>query len=189
MRIGISSLLLQCHAPITIFPPTPTRPLVVGFTGTSSFSDVVDDVRFFARPWPPDEEESEALVHGGFADRTTRLCSPDLLATLMRHPDAILAGHSAGGACAVLLAAWVAQKSDVQLRHQVYTFGAPRFGNEAFCELYRRDGLWERTLRHRTPHDPVVSIPPWLCHVGVETVVESDECRMAQHKLESYGAE
>ena len=103
---SVASLLLGCTSPLTVFPPTPTRPLVVGFTGTATLGDVVDDMRFFARPWPPNNESSEALVHGGFADRTTRLCTPELLELVRQHPDAVIAGHSMGGACAVLLAAW-----------------------------------------------------------------------------------
>lgn len=189
----VSSLLLRCNAPLTVFPPTITRPLIVGFTGTATLGDVVDDVRFFARPWPPDNDETEVLVHGGFADRTTRLCTPELLNTLCAHPDAVIAGHSMGGACAVLLALWAASQAEggqcpVQRpRHTVHTFGAPRLASAAFCDAYRASGLWERTWRHRTPGDPVVRIPPWLRHVGVEVMVPSHRCNVfAQHSLESY---
>lgn len=180
-----STLLLQSHTPVTVVPPTAHHPLLVAFTGTSTAGDVYDDVRFFARPWPPDEANEE-LVHGGFADRTLRLCTPELLDTLAEHPDAVLAGHSAGGACAVLLAAWAAERTP-SVRHSVYTFGAPRVGNKGFAAAYRRRGLWDRTWRHRTPCDPVPRIPPWLRHVGVEVVVPAATRNMiTQHSLGTY---
>ena len=184
---AVSKLLLRCQAPVTILRPTAKRPLFIGFTGTSTMADVYDDVRFFARPWPPEEEDSEALVHGGFADRTMRLCGEDMLGLLQSNPRAIIAGHSMGGACAVLVAFWAARLCPHPLHHTVHTMGAPRLGNAAFCEAYRRQGMWDRTWRHRTPHDPVVKIPPWLRHVGNEVVVPSDARPfLAQHRLCEY---
>jgi hypothetical protein len=157
---------------------------VVAFTGTSRLSDVVDDVRFPARPWPPGS--GEGLVHGGFADRTERLCSDERwLHMLGRHPDAIIAGHSLGGACAVLLASW-ASTTHPHVRPTVHTFGAPRLATLDFCERYRAQGLWERTFCHRAPCDPVPNVPPWLCHVGVEDVLPSMRTLYVQHTLGAY---
>lgn len=186
---ALPKLLLNCRAPVTVMPPTASRPLVVCFTGTSTLEDLREDVRFFARPWPLEDATAVSkgcLVHGGFADRTSRLCSEELVDTLLAHPHAVLAGHSVGGACAVLLASWLA--STGRCRHTVCTYGAPRLANAAFCEAYREAGLWDRTWRHRTPGDLVTRIPPWLQHVGIDVTVPSNGNGIAQHSLSRYVA-
>lgn len=185
MPLGIraSQLLLASYAPVTVFPPTRERPLVVTFTGTATLSDVYDDVRCFTRPWP--DEESVGLVHGGFAQRMLRLCDDKLMHTLKHHPTAVLAGHSAGAACAVLLAS-LASHNDPRARFSVYSYGAPRIGNQAFCEAYRRQGMWDRTWRYSVRGDPVTRVPPWLRHVGVEVPLSSSGNALAKHSLGEY---
>jgi hypothetical protein len=76
----------------------------------------------------------------------------------------VLAGHSAGGATAVLVASLLWHEHGV-LATEVHTFGAPKFASRAFREAYE-GALGRRTWRHATTGDPVPRLPPGYVHVG-----------------------
>jgi triacylglycerol lipase len=112
-------------------------------------------------------------IHRGFADGVEGIW-PALLAALEGTDKRIfLAGHSLGGALAVV-AAWRltgdtpeaadrgshGEAIDVGRIAGVLTFGMPRAGDEAFEAAYRSRGLWQKTARLEYGSDIIPSLPP-----------------------------
>ena len=112
-------------------------------------------------------------IHRGFADGVEGIW-PALLAALEGTDKRIfLAGHSLGGALAVV-AAWRltgdtpeaadrgshGEEIDVGRIAGVLTFGMPRAGDEAFEAAYRSRGLWQKTARLEYGSDIIPSLPP-----------------------------
>jgi triacylglycerol lipase len=78
----------------------------------------------------------------------------------------MITGHSLGGALSAL-AALTLQQADQPVQ-SVYTFGAPRLGNDAFARNYNRQ-LQAKTFRLVNHNDIVPRVPPksWgYSHVG-----------------------
>lgn len=67
-----------------------------------------------------------------------------------------LAGHSLGGALA-LLAAWLFVRRFVSV-HQIYTFGGPMIGNKAATAAFNKE-LAGKIFRYVEPRDPVPQLP------------------------------
>lgn len=93
-------------------------------------------------------------VHEGFAD-ALEIAWPTLCSQVAG-PDALpllIAGHSLGGALATLAAALLPEAL-------LYSFGAPRVGNQAFVHAMRpAEVRHHRYVNHR---DPVPLLPPGL---------------------------
>ena len=82
-----------------------------------------------------------------------------------------ITGHSLGGAIAALCAVDLQYNFGQKIAIEVYTFGAPRVGNDAFCESYnqRVPDTW------RVVHgwDTVTGLPaPWQGYRHVEKIVK-----------------
>lgn len=113
-----------------------------------------------------DALEGRAVVEGGDPPRH-------------RAQALYFAGHSLGGAMALLHAVLLAQDAAQgfwrarrlgDLLRGVHTFGAPMAGTPRFAEIATDLGVAERVHRYVYRHDPVPALPPWLSgpyrHVG-----------------------
>jgi predicted lipase len=79
----------------------------------------------------------------------------------------IIAGHSLGGALAVICAERIAAEVNI-IADGVYTFGMPRVGTATFAAKYN-DILGDRTWRFVHGYDIVPTVPPTefgVLHVG-----------------------
>ncbi|MDC7788129.1 lipase family protein [Rhodoplanes sp. TEM] len=107
-------------------------------------------------------------LHRGFVGALAAAWT-DIAATLAGHAATdrlLITGHSLGGALAVL----AAQRAVIEhmLVPEVYTFGMPRVGNEAFARDYDAV-LGRRTFRLVHGEDLVPTVPPSVLgfhHVG-----------------------
>jgi hypothetical protein len=187
LGLHLIGLLMDSDGPVALHEPTWRTPAVVVLTGTRTFGDLSDDVAVTWQRWPPVPRRDAALVHGGFARRTRALLADDALrAFVAAHPDAVLAGHSAGGACACLLAS--ALRGEGRRVGRVVTFGAPRLASKAFVTLYRAQELWDVTDRYAARGDVVTALPPFYYrHLGVPVRVRGDPSSpVGSHSLECY---
>ncbi len=102
---------------------------IVAFRGTEpkSISDIKADLRFIKT-----YHRGEGKVHRGFMIEVWKLA--DLLANHIYQTDkqVYVTGHSLGGAMATLYSTLCRPKN----KPVVYTYGAPRCGNEDYCRLY-----------------------------------------------------
>lgn len=102
--------------------------------------------------------ETPLSVHGGFLDIFKMVytsLSQNLPLIEKSEKPLVIAGHSLGGAIAQLLG--------LKIHHfqpTVYTFGAPRAGNQAFATTFNQ--LIKKSIRYVNGFDPVPSLPPKL---------------------------
>jgi pimeloyl-ACP methyl ester carboxylesterase len=100
-------------------------------------------------------------LHKGF-EAAVAAIRDDLLAALRTCDPALplfIAGHSLGGALAVIAAERLKREESIAAR-AVYSFGAPRVGSRSFAHDYIAAGLAERTFRLVHGLDIVPSLPP-----------------------------
>ncbi|HEY9889142.1 MAG TPA: lipase family protein, partial [Candidatus Obscuribacterales bacterium] len=101
--------------------------ILVAFAGSESFSDWWANVTFIAEPGP----FKETKVHKGFKDALVptlvRIAADSQKYNLNGEKKIWVAGHSLGGALAVLLTATLL--ADGIPVAGLYTYGAPRVGN------------------------------------------------------------
>jgi hypothetical protein len=103
-------------------------------------------------------------------------------------------GHSLGGALA-LLAAWRFQRQFIPV-HQVYTFGAPMFGNAEAARAFERE-FAGRIFRYQDEPDPVPLLPTFsllansYCHcpTGIGFGTTLDPASQLFHKLSGQVAD
>ena len=182
-----STLLLRCEVPFLCVPPFHFRPPVIVLSGTRSAKDLLmDDLDIRSMQWPfTDKERGCEYVHRGFARRTKALLHR-MQPFLDEHDGFVLAGHSMGGACAVLAASELKRRG--KKVNRVYTFGMPRLGSKEFATLYDTQGLASLSTHFSTPLDPVVhTLPRMFETVGPYTYlpcIEEDAWR--QHDMQSY---
>lgn len=189
----VASLLMGVRGEeVRTWPPNDvcSRPVVV-FSGTQTWRDLLlDDLNVRPRPWPPrtSGRQGSGMVHGGFACRTLRLADA-MEEFIDKHDEYVLGGYSLGGACALLFASLLRERG----KHveAVYTFGVPQLASKRFQELYRRQGLWERTNNFYTPKDPIVTrIPYFYRRVGVYVELMYDgEQDWDHHEMQTYEQE
>lgn len=117
--------------------------------GTQGGADVIADLDLGP------ERDGRGHVHRGFAREAARL-APELARHVARHPDArvTLAGHSLGGALAVLLARELAHRTP----EAIYTFGAPRVFDACAADDFDAR-LGARTYRFEQRRDVVPTVP------------------------------
>ncbi|HTN31506.1 MAG TPA: lipase family protein [Pseudomonas sp.] len=126
------------------------------------FSDLFQDLDARQVPYKGYNEQDthKAQAHRGFHDAF--LAAKEFVDRYLRafhRPEMsiIVCGHSLGGAIALLLGEWLRHNwsKDVQL----YTFGAPRAGDQAFVQG-ARDLIHHRLVNH---NDPIPSVPSaWM---------------------------
>ena len=145
-----TSVLLRATEPFVYVSTCADRPALVAFAGTRNVRDLLyDDLDVRRAPWP----DPASTVHGGFARRTSvllRRLEPLLVPT----EPLLIAGHSMGGACAVL-AAWQLSQSGHEIL-AVHTFGMPRMASRGFVKQYAQSGLAQNSTHYATPRDPIV---------------------------------
>lgn len=186
----VATLLVQNDgAPCVCVPPTLCHPTAtIAFGGTRTWQDLVfDDLNVRPKRWPVVRNHPSARVHGGFAERTRRLLR-EMDAFVREHDTFVVGGHSLGSACACLAASHLEASNKTVLG--IYTFGAPRLASPAFQDVYRRQGLWEKTHNFVTPRDPIVQwIPKLYRELGSYTLLpfEGDSV-WVHHDLETYHA-
>jgi pimeloyl-ACP methyl ester carboxylesterase len=143
---------------------------VLVFRGTefTSIGDFLADAYVEMIPFPSSGRE-RGRVHGGFSEGA-RAVWKRVYGMLMQHPvdDLIIAGHSLGGAIAVLAAARLFREYETledprftrvfdSLRG-IYTFGQPAVGDDDFSKWYA-ENLGSRTFRHVFAKDLVPALP------------------------------
>jgi triacylglycerol lipase len=150
--------------------------ILVAFCGSESFQDWWTNLTFVAEtgPFPGSE------VHKGFQDA--------LVPTLVRiasdaqkyNPKALkniwIAGHSLGGALAVLLTAMLIA-DDIPVAG-LYTYGAPRVGNNKFEETF--NARFNPAYRVVNQDDMVPHLPPeflGFSHTGQRVLFTRDGTR------------
>lgn len=86
------------------------------------------------------ESRSGAQMHQGFANAYTTSVRKKIHDYLRSHTAAnvTVTGHSLGGALATLCAVDIQYNFSNQVKIELYTFGAPRVGNEGFRESFNR---------------------------------------------------
>lgn len=139
------------------------RNVIVAFRGTDNKSDWSDHklVRFRSTP--------TGQVHRGLYDAMHKLVGgvqQAMEAHGVRAKDVYFAGHSRGGAIAVLMAQFLWENATSSRKVEfvpdyIYSFGAPRVGN---LEFYRSYDLRDRTFLVVNERDPVPHLPPVFRH-------------------------
>jgi triacylglycerol lipase len=131
------------------------RDAVLAFRGTIRTDEWVSDAmaRQIACPF----DSRMGWTHAGFTDiyESMRGKIAEALETIASAKPLFIAGHSLGGALAVLAAAELASGGRQPV---VYTFGAPRAGSPRFACRY--DKLVPDSYRVANPHDIVTRLPP-----------------------------
>lgn len=137
---------------------TRRQEIVASFRGSSNIRNFITDIRFNLASCSNIVKDCQ--VHDGFADGWSEI-SGKVFAAVKAASEAnpgykiVATGHSLGAAIATLGAAYLRQVGyDVDL----YTYGSPRVGNDAFANFITqsRGGQWRVTHRD----DPVPRLPP-----------------------------
>ncbi|MCX6896315.1 MAG: lipase family protein [Verrucomicrobia bacterium] len=135
---------------------------IIAFRGTSSVRDWMTDADFH-REHLPNSARMNMEVHDGFFDALDGVWEKCYLAASRLRPGKplFITGHSLGGALALLFAYLYGRQTRPQSLAGVYTFGAPRVGNAAFCGMFNAL-LKPVTFNLVNACDPVPLLPPLL---------------------------
>jgi triacylglycerol lipase len=146
------------------------------FRGTSNPGQWLRDVRFLPAPHP------WGHVHVGFRDGVaaveTALAAFDVVARNVQ--NVWIAGHSLGGALAVIAAARMKMRTGISAL--LHTYGQPAVGLNDFAERYSVE-LPQRLWRFVNQSDIVTRVPPGPLyrHVGtVKRIVRPGDLELAQ---------
>lgn len=107
-------------------------------------------------------------IHRGFEDAVDAVWNDIAAALRPNTPPLFIAGHSLGGALAVIAAERLRRELKIEPA-AIYTFGAPRVGTAGFAGAYNACGLGDRTYRLIHGLDIVPTLPPSALgfrHVG-----------------------
>ena len=113
--------------------------VAVAFRGSAQYFDYwIDLQEYRTAPYP---SCSECLVHSGFLSAWNDVQAEVLVGVrdaLRAQPGSrlVIAGHSLGGAVAIMAALHVAAADGAKPPSAVFTFGEPRVGNGAFAVYY-----------------------------------------------------
>lgn len=140
--------------------------IVVCFRGSKDAEDYIQDGKFEMTDLEfADGSEVPASVHKGFLEDFDAINVQTigevkaLLALAIPRRPIFITGHSLGAALATLCALeFSRQKFPLA---GIYTFGSPRTGNAAFCEIYDAE-LKDITFRVINQNDVVPRVPPLL---------------------------
>lgn len=131
--------------------------IVLSVRGSNNIRNFITDLIF---AWQACDFAGNCRVHTGFAESWKEIqdaASLAITAALGQNPGfrVVATGHSLGGAVATLGAAYLRQQG---LSVDLYTYGAPRVGNEDFANWMTSQpgGQWRVTH----DNDPVPRLPP-----------------------------
>jgi len=184
-NILLEMLLIHPKSPVIYKEATWKEPALISFGGTQSWKDlIVDDLDIKPAIWPPNNKQ-KSKVHGGFAKRTMRLME-EMGDFLESEHEFAIAGHSLGGACAILCASYLTEEG--KNIKNVFTFGTPFVGTRQFQKYYKRQNLWRITENYVTPKDPVVKKIPYIYKsVGtIKNVFFENDDEWKHHDLLTY---
>ena len=150
--------------------------ILVTFCGSESFHDWWTNLTFTAETGPFPNTE----VHKGFQDALVptliRIASDAQRYNPASNKHIWIAGHSLGGALAVLLTAMlIAEEVPVA---GLYTYGAPRVGNKQFEEIF--NARFQEAYRVVNQDDVVPHLPPeflGFSHTGQRVLFERNGTR------------
>jgi triacylglycerol lipase len=138
--------------------------LVIAFRGTE---DNATDAATDAKLARVNNHRGPGKVHRGFqsaANSAYKAVTSYIRSNRTQRTRIFLCGHSLGGALATLTASWLQNDASILHPRAVFTYGAPRVGNEDFVKNYHRQGLSTKTcsflagndiVRHKAlPSDP-----------------------------------
>lgn len=141
--------------------------VIICFPGTASRRDWQTDAQIRKTVW------RAGRVHRGFAHALDSVLD-DITAQLQPEDRIIVAGHSLGGALAMLCADELARRGERIAG--VFTFGQPRVGNWSFASAYNAQ-LHDQTWRIVNAGDPVAKVPfvfGSYKHAGTEVYLRRD---------------
>ena len=138
--------------------------ILAAFRGTESLPDWLTNLQAVRDPGP----WADTKVHEGFQDAfmAAALKIGEIIGRKRASHEVWLTGHSLGGALAVLLAATL-RESGMPV-HGLYTFGAPRVGDENFAELLNDSLAGRAHWRVANQGDLIPHVPPesFFSHAG-----------------------
>ncbi len=146
---------------------------VLAFRGTEPANVVnwITDARAHQTGFAARFEHADwGSVHEGFASALAAVLE-QIRSQLPKREDRrlLIAGHSLGGALAVLAAAVLSDAPECAIGG-VYTFGQPRVGDRVFCEKYS-ERLGARTFRCVNNRDIVPRLPPQSLSGSLQRIV------------------
>jgi triacylglycerol lipase len=159
---------------------------IICFAGTDPLSlpDWIADLRI---------QKSADELHQGFSDAVDAVwkdhLEPVFAAVQAAGRALMFAGHSLGGALAVVAAERALQEGKMQ-KADIYTFGMPRVGTAAFTDQYEK--LADTTYRFIHGQDIVPTVPPTelgFLHVGHHLHCSSGEKFVLNDDLGGTGEE
>ncbi|KAM7187491.1 mono and diacylglycerol lipase [Naviculisporaceae sp. PSN 640] len=136
----------------------PIRSLIVlSFRGSTSINNWISNVLFFQISCPL---TPGCKVHLGFAaswEEVSDTVIAGIAAAKKANPTykIVITGHSLGGAVGTLAAAYLRSQGYAA---DLYTYGSPRVGNEAFVKYVTEQAGSEYRVTHTD--DPVPKLPP-----------------------------
>lgn len=160
--------------------------LILAFRMTSSTQDLLQDLDTRLCKWPSKEGKTgsvldrmfDARVHRGFLTKyqsqsrsVLEMVSAHLTGTETR---LVITGHSLGGALSNLAAVHLSTHLGplFQVPIEIVTFGAPKTGTRAWCDLVERSA---KVTRISTPFDAIPRLPihPRFHHAGTEVSIQA----------------
>lgn len=138
----------------------PAGSLAIVIRGSHSVNDWYTNAHARLKEWTADGKAGAGRIHTGFlAVASVALASPEVMAQVKAAPRIYLAGHSLGGAAAVIVAAHLVEQGIPAAKLQVFTYGAPMPGDAAFAKHYARIlDFYE----YRNSKDPFFVLPSSL---------------------------
>ncbi len=131
--------------------------IIVSFRGTQTDPDWIADADVTQKPFP--YCDTQPLVHSGFLSvyESMREELLNVLEQLDSSKTMFVTGHSLGGALATLFSLDCVLNSHFKSVF-MYSYGAPRVGNEAFASLYNK--TVPASIRFVNLADLVPFVPP-----------------------------
>jgi hypothetical protein len=150
--------------------------VVASIRGTESLANWIENLELShafpvtAPSWMPQDIKIHKGFYSVYQDLTSVGMTDTMVNTIKAHPNAtiLIVGHSLGGAIATMMASDLAANHNI-VADDVYTFGQPRVGNEAFAMWYRStiDGHYRVThYKDIVPHLPLKMMKYY--HVATE---------------------
>lgn len=157
--------------------------------GSHLLEDLIIDLQI-GKTW---DEECGCYIHTGFRKKANVLLD-DIIPLLDRRHALILAGHSMGGAMAVIIAMKLTRRGyNVD---QVVTFGAPKVITNSGCEVWRGKLRVLRVVHHDDPIPtlPMLSLDPHIAfdryaHFGTAVLLLAGPGRGTYVGLQGKGSE
>lgn len=134
------------------------------FRGTLSWKELLTEVRVGRAKW-----DDGGSIHRGFFD-LYRNIRGDVMDAVGSRRISHVCGHSLGGVFAIL-AAQDLLRYNKSIPRAVYTFGAPRVGNDKFVRSVTRN---HPIYRITNEEDVITQIPPLCRHVGDPIIANFD---------------